>query len=219
MKSLHLLQVFLLDIIIIVAAQTTTSSSTLAGTTSDTPATATSKGNRITYAQLPSCASACVASAVRSVPCTPFVASCFCALPTGRRAYELPIECVKEKCGKEDVEAQETWRADVCAGFTETTVIPPPTGIRESSVTLSQSTAPEATESCGNGWKGCPVGLNGGCCPRSVAEFEHQRMVSPGVRAKTRTLVTTSATSSTANPAPPSHRHQSPGYHPPPKSQ
>lgn len=155
---------FILTTTFEVAAQPTTSS---AQTTSDSslggPTPTTTGANRITYAHLPSCASECVVSAVQTIPCAPFVASCFCALPTDRIGYQLPVECVKEKCGQDDIDAEEKWRESACSGLTSTTTV----GLA-SSVTRTTSTnlAAEATEICESGWKGCPRGLNGGCCPR-----------------------------------------------------
>ncbi|KAK6517735.1 hypothetical protein TWF506_004917 [Arthrobotrys conoides] len=147
-----------------VRAQATTSLSQAAsGSVSGGPTPTTTGANRITYGHLPSCASECVASAVRSVPCTPFVASCLCALPTDRISYQLPVECVRANCGQDDIDAEENWRETVCLGVTSTSSV----GL--ASLVTGTISAPlaevTATEICESGWKGCPKGLNGGCCP------------------------------------------------------
>ncbi|KAK6501845.1 hypothetical protein TWF481_009666 [Arthrobotrys musiformis] len=147
------------------AQATTSQSQAPGGSSSISPTPTTTTGaNRITYAHLPSCASECVASAVRSVPCTPFVASCLCALPANRISYQLPVECVKANCGQSDIDAEERWRESVCSGITSTSSV----GLASLvTVTTSSASSPETTvvEICENGWKACPKGLNGGCCP------------------------------------------------------
>lgn len=162
------------------AQQQTTSSTRASGSnlkSSSSPTTATSViststvGNRITYTDLPSCASQCVSSAVQTIPCTPFVAACFCALPTGRISYELPQECVLTSCGSDDRTAESKWRKGVCAGFTSTSSIIISTGLppdEQGWSTTASAASAGPTEKCGNGWKGCPKAFNGGCCPRYV---------------------------------------------------
>ncbi|KAF3934840.1 hypothetical protein ABW19_dt0201444 [Dactylella cylindrospora] len=164
LASLCLLPIAVLEVI---AQSTTTTLTSSSQTTPAPPQTTTTETgvNRITYAHLPSCASSCITSAVRSIPCTPFIASCFCALPTGRLAYELPVECVKEKCGQDDIDQEKNWRESVCQGFTETKPLSVPSWPSSADTT---TTAPivQVTEVCEDGWKACPIGLNGGCCPR-----------------------------------------------------
>ncbi|KAF3210717.1 hypothetical protein TWF192_002657 [Orbilia oligospora] len=147
-----------------VRAQVTTSlSQTTSSSLSGGPTPTTTGANRITYGHLPSCASECVSSAVQSVPCVPFVASCLCALPTGRISYRLPVECARENCGQNDIDAEEKWRETVCFGVTSTSSL----GL--ASLVASTASVPAAgataTELCESGWKGCPKALNGGCCP------------------------------------------------------
>ncbi|KAK6358568.1 hypothetical protein TWF730_007895 [Orbilia blumenaviensis] len=159
------LLVALITVLKATAQPTTASSSGISDSSPSNPTpTSTAGVNRITYAYLPSCASECVASAVQSIPCTPFIASCLCALPTGRVSYQLPVECVKSRCGRHDIDAEEKWRGSVCSQFTSTASV----GLA-SLVVSTTSTIPtgEATavEVCETGWKNCPKGLNGGCCP------------------------------------------------------
>ncbi|KAK6348499.1 hypothetical protein TWF718_006289 [Orbilia javanica] len=145
-------------------AQATTSlTQTASASLSSAPTPTTTGANRITYGHLPSCASECVASAVRSIPCTPFVASCLCGLPTGRISYRLPVECVKANCGQGDIDAEEKWRETVCSGVTSTSSVSLASLVATSTTVFPAEAT--ATEICANGWKGCPKGLNGGCCP------------------------------------------------------
>ncbi|KAK6544049.1 hypothetical protein TWF694_000762 [Orbilia ellipsospora] len=163
-SSLRLLSLFpfaLLEVVALSATGTTATGSLRTGPTSPSVPTTTGT-NRITYATLPSCVSSCIGSAVRSIPCKPFIAPCFCALPTGRSTYELPVECVNKNCDQNDISQESSWRESVCAGFTESTTLALSTN---APVTTTSSPSPAGTESCENGWKGCPIGLNGGCCP------------------------------------------------------
>ncbi|KAF3911703.1 hypothetical protein AA313_de0204094 [Arthrobotrys entomopaga] len=161
LKLLLLLPVALLQVVAQSTTGTTATETLRTGPTSPSVITTTGT-NRIIYATLPSCASSCIVSAVRSIPCKPFVAPCFCVLPTGRSTHELPVECVKKNCGQDDINQESAWRESVCTGFTQTTTVAFSTGIP---VTKTSPPAPTGTESCENGWKGCPIGLNGGCCP------------------------------------------------------
>ncbi|RVD85876.1 uncharacterized protein DFL_004180 [Arthrobotrys flagrans] len=148
-----------------VTAQATASlTRTASGSSSGGPTPTTTGANRITYGHLPSCASECVASAVRSVPCAPFVGSCLCALPTDRISYQLPVECVKAKCGQGDIDAEEKWRESVCSGVTSTSSVGLASLVKGTTSTVPPAEV-TATEICESGWKGCPKGLNGGCCP------------------------------------------------------